>query len=232
MQQQHEYQETTRADRIKINMLDLATILFSGAAAYFSGGKIEPEWVPLQLCVSAAAVAFYYRIRLGRGKTKNSPFWVLLTAVFWVFLVLILLPVFQSAYATNGMATCLATCKTYTWSLTVYADDFDKLPPSNQWNTLSAPYQRAEPKNCPLATTPYSFALCDQVHDFKEIDNYEATVLLFEAAAVDANAHGSLSLFDTRHGPRGSIGFCDGHVKMSTRENLQVGLEANPTRNN
>ena len=142
-----------------------------------------------------------------------------------VLFVLVIFPI----CGTDGKGTaCLSNIKQLSLAVLAYsADNNDMLPLAINWREASSPYRSIDATQtrelkCPVATTPWDYALNTKASGIfwpsHQLERFERSVLLFEAAAQLPNASGGLEWFDTRHNAFGMIGFVDGHVKAIKRE--------------
>ena len=126
-----------------------------------------------------------------------------------------LAPVFVSARWAAATTQCNRNLRDLATAVSLYAEDHgDRLPPSEQWFSVSVPYG-AKPTSCPLATSAYSYAMNAHVSrlSLTQLDDIHDVVLLFEQDARLANASGGKETAVLRHGTVCWIAPVDGTVR-------------------
>lgn len=197
-------------------------ILVALGCAILAGFEVpgKTEGNPLLAAISGgAAVALVIgasRLWPARHRTKK-----LLASgalLFFAFVSSsIIAPVLASSRNARERTVCFFNLKRLGIAAQMYSDDWDdRLPIATTWSTSLALYDKGTPElKCPLAKTPFSYAMNSglssrKLGDFPDPSN---TVLFFEADAWGPNASGGSEWLSPRHGSAFVV-FADATVRV------------------
>jgi len=121
----------------------------------------------------------------------------------------ILFPVFSRAKEPSQARGCLSNVKQLGLALMMYADDHQEiLPQASSWEEAVAPYIAApQIFTCPTTGKGHAFNEALSGADLKDLDNPQATPMLWEPAL---DAEGLVG----PHGGQFNVGYADGHAQM------------------
>ncbi len=152
---------------------------------------------------------------------SNSQKWIIIGVVAGAAFMLlaalaifaaILFPVFSRAKEPSQARVCLSNVKQLGVALTMYTMDYHgHLPPANSWEEAVAPYIGdaeilAEILACPVTGKHYIFNEALSGLDMKDLDNPQATPMLWDPAL---DAEGLVG----PHGGQFNVCYADGHAR-------------------
>lgn len=165
----------------------------------------------LALLLAVLPIRWMFDESRRRGALKAA----LLGTVGVCCLSALFMPVVLSAKVAARSSACHTNLKNLSTSIHIYiASSDDVFPPADRWATLIG---HAEPPRCPLAKSPYSYAMNRHLSKVPatEIAEPSETVLIFEMDAQTPNASGTEADVVDRHGRRPQAVMTDGHVGTS-----------------
>lgn len=158
------------------------------------------------LVVAAVLLTDAPRKKVRKALSVAFVVWVLGSAMFG--------PVIISAKVAARSGACDKNLRALSTSIHIYiASSDDVFPPADRWATVIG---HDEPPKCPVATSPYSYAMNRNLSKvpFTEIAEPGRTVLIFEMDAQTPNASGTEGDVVDRHGRPKAV-MTDGHVGTS-----------------
>ena len=178
----------------------------------------EPWQRASEALPEARAAAAAAGVSAAQPSKSSSQKWIIIGVVAGAAFMLlaalaivaaILLPVFGQAKEKAQATACLSQVKQLGVALMMYAADHEEtLPEADSWEEAVAPYiMNAEILACPVTGKHYIFNEGLSGVDLKDLDNPQATPMLWEPAL---DAEGLVG----PHGGQFNVGYADGHAQM------------------
>lgn len=181
-------------------------------------GKTEGNPLLAAIAGGVAVALLIGAAQLGPAPKRTKSLLATGSLVFFAFAgSAIMAPVLASSRTVHGRSTCLYNLKRLGIAAQMYSDDWDdRLPVAKNWSAALDLYDPGVGlTRCPLAKTPFSYAMNSGVSSKKLGDFHDPshTVLFFEADAGGPSASGGSEWLSSRHGGA-FVAFADGIVRL------------------